>query len=142
MYDFKYFSLEEMLHSDTAIAKRIENYPSFEVVYNIRELLMVLDGLRGSWGKPITVTSGFRCYELNKAVGGVATSAHQTGFAVDMQSGGDVQKFYDFCVNYMTSRNIRFDQLILERVGGNEWVHFSLRGRGGIQRGQTFGIDK
>lgn len=68
MYEFKFFSLPELLHSDTAIQKKIENYPTFDIVYNLRELLMVLDGLRGCWGKPITVTSGFRCPALNKAV--------------------------------------------------------------------------
>jgi uncharacterized protein YcbK (DUF882 family) len=39
----------------------------------------VLDPLREAYGKPIIVTSGFRCEELNRLVGGSKTSHHRTG---------------------------------------------------------------
>jgi uncharacterized protein YcbK (DUF882 family) len=38
-----------------------------------------LDPLREAYKKPIIVTSGFRCEELNRLVGGSKTSHHRTG---------------------------------------------------------------
>lgn len=73
----KYFSIEEMIKSDTAKAKGIDNTPSQEVIDNLTKLIeAVLDPLREWFGKPITVNSGYRCEALNKAVGGVSNSFH------------------------------------------------------------------
>lgn len=69
MIKLKYFELDEFLKSETALAKRIENLPTFEIIENLYELACALDGLRESWKKPIIVSSGYRSYELNKAVG-------------------------------------------------------------------------
>mgnify|MGYP000044741057 FL=1 len=44
-------------------------------------------------GIPFVITSGYRCAEHNKAVGGVAGSAHTTGWAVDISAGTGEQKF-------------------------------------------------
>ena len=56
-----YFSLSELLRSDTAAARNIDNIPSWEVVDHLRELAdNLLDPLRVAWGKAIRVTSGYR----------------------------------------------------------------------------------
>ena len=84
----KYFSIEEMIKSDTAKAKGIGNTPSQEVIDNLTKLIeAVLDPLREWFGKPITVNSGYRCEALNKAVGGSKTSDHMTGRAADIDTG-------------------------------------------------------
>lgn len=73
----KYFTITELTKSSTAAAKGIDNTPSKEIIVNLTTLVdKVLDPLREWYGKPIYVTSGYRCEALNKAVGGVATSYH------------------------------------------------------------------
>mgnify|MGYP001024757040 FL=1 len=73
----KYFTLKELTRSTTATAKGIDNTPTPEVEKNLTLLVEnVLDPLREIYGKPITVNSGYRCPELNKAVGGSKTSDH------------------------------------------------------------------
>lgn len=44
-------------------------------------------------GIPFVITSGYRCAKHNKAVGGVAGSAHTTGWAVDIAAATGEQKF-------------------------------------------------
>lgn len=82
----KYFELEELLRSETALNHGIENLPSWEDVENLQELITdVLDPIRIEWGQPIVVTSGYRSVELNVRVGGVYNSAHMDGYAVDIR---------------------------------------------------------
>lgn len=81
----KYFELEELLRSETALNHGIESLPAWEDVENLKELATdVLDPIRIEWGQPIIVTSGYRGAVLNVAVGGVPNSAHMVGRAVDV----------------------------------------------------------
>lgn len=71
------FTLEEFIHSDTAIAKGIKNDPGSREKLAITNLCAkLLQPLRDAIGKPISINSGYRCPELNAAVGGVPTSQH------------------------------------------------------------------
>ncbi len=54
------------------------------VAYVEPRLLDVMDRARRIVGRPIIITSGFRCPEHNKAVGGKPESAHLTGEAWDI----------------------------------------------------------
>lgn len=80
----KYFDLEEMTHSATAIEYDIDNTPSPEVEKNI-ELLVdeLLDPIREELGLPIYINCCYRNNEINKLVGGSKTSYHLIGSAVD-----------------------------------------------------------
>ena len=139
----KYFDLSEFLASDTAKRKEIDNTPSFEVVESLAELAEVLDGIRAAWGSGIRVTSGYRSPELNKAVGGVANSGHLRGVAADLQPvNGRQSDFNKFVIAYVAKSRIKFDQIIKERSGGSEWLHFSLYDERWHQRGQILNIDK
>lgn len=81
-----FFKLEEFTNSSTAKRLKIDNSPNDEVVRNIQYgVQMVLDPLRRILQTPITITSGYRCQELNKAVGGVANSWHTKGNAADIR---------------------------------------------------------
>lgn len=81
----KYFKLEELLKSDKALEAQIENLPSWTDIENLSDLaVLVLDPIREAWGQPLIVSSGFRSPKLNVAVGGVPTSAHMEGCAVDI----------------------------------------------------------
>ena len=76
----KHFTLRELVKSDTAIRKGIKNIPNRQEEQNLTNLVdKILDPLREAYGKPIIVTSGFRCEELNKLIGGSKTSQHRTG---------------------------------------------------------------
>lgn len=133
-----YFTLQELLKSDTAKRKGIDNTPSFEVVDHLRELTeKILDPLRVAWGKPIRVSSGYRCPKLNAAVKGSDTSVHMLGYAADLQTSGSFNKFRDFVVEWFRSTYTKFDQLLLERDAktGAQWIHVGLYNNAGRQRG-------
>ena len=133
----KYFGLEELLRSSTAVSKKIENLPSWDVVEHLKELAQFLDGLREAWRGPITVTSGFRCTELNGAVGGANRSAHKLGYAADLQpKNGDMEKFKKKVVEWIKDK--KFDQCIIEKSGKTEWIHIGLYNQAGEQRRELF----
>ena len=118
----KYFDLTELTHSDTAIAKKIDNTPTEEVKKNLENLVKyVLDPLREMYGKPIYVNSGYRSEALNKAVGGSKTSQHVLGMAADIDTHtreGNIELFN------LIAKNLSFDQLIDEK--DYSWIHVSF----------------
>lgn len=138
MARFKYFTLQELVRSDTAAKKNIDNTPSFEVVEHLTQLTdRILEPMRAAYGKPITVSSGYRCEKLNKAVGGVNSSAHTRGDAADLQAA-DMAGFKKFVREWLISQRIKFDQCIIENSGKVEWIHISIYSAAGSQRGQVF----
>lgn len=137
----KYFRLQEFLTSSTARQRSIENLPSWEIIEHLNELALMLDGMRDAWGSGIKVTSGFRNEDLNKAVGGVETSAHMSGYAADIvPSNGRFDAFVGFLKIWLKDKD--FDQCIIEenKRKGTRWVHFGLRNRKGEQRRQLFSM--
>lgn len=78
-------TLSELLHSRSAENNGISNVPTeMQIMDNLSALLVVLNKVRSSYGKPIRVTSGYRCPKLNKLVGGAPNSAHLHGLAADI----------------------------------------------------------
>ena len=122
----KNFSLQELTKSDTAIRKSIDNTPSDEVLSNLTSLCnMVLQKVRDSHGV-VTVTSGYRSPELNKAIGGSTTSDHCKGCAADFEVPGlDNKQLALWIID-----NLTFKQLILEFYEDGQpnsgWVHCSF----------------
>lgn len=119
----KYFTIEEMIKSSTATAKRIDNTPNQTVIDSLTKLIeAVLDPLREWYGKPIKVNSGYRCEALNEAVGGSDTSQHRLGEAADITVGTKKgnKKLFEYIKD-----NLPFDQLINE--SNFSWVHVSYR---------------
>lgn len=130
-----YFTISELCESDTARAKSIRNIPfTLEVLDNLHLLITeCLNPIRECFGKPIYVNSGYRCAELNKAVGGVATSQHLRGEATDIRGANDAET--EQIYNIAKSLG-RFDQLLFESNGkGVKWVHLSYKKNG--NRGQA-----
>lgn len=82
----KYFTLKEFVNSETAKENNVDNTPNLEQILNIHRLcVLVLEPTRKQLGgRPITVTSGYRCPALNRLVGGVSNSQHMTGCAADL----------------------------------------------------------
>lgn len=120
LQDSKYFSIKEMLHSDTAERLKIDNTPiSDEIVDNIQYLMNRLDEIREGYGKPIYINSAYRCPKLNQAVGGVSSSYHQMGLAADLRFDPDLK---DYII-----KNCHFDKLIEERSKYAVWIHIQFK---------------
>lgn len=140
----KYFTIDEMCASTTAKRLKIDNTPTDEIKNHLEELMAVLDKIREAWGSAIVVTSGYRCPELNKAVGGSKASSHCSGFAVDMHpANGEKKKFHRFVEKFLLDNNIGFDQLLCERPDKNgvpSWTHLGLYNSEGKQRRMSFTI--
>ena len=124
----KNFSLEEFTHSDTAIKQKISNIPNIKQEKSITLLACrVLQPARDVFGKSITISSGFRSPQLNKIVGGSATSQHCAGEAADLKCENNKLLFE------IIRNNCKFDQLINEY--DYSWIHVSYRE--GSNRGEV-----
>lgn len=89
----KHFNLSEFFQSSTAAKNGIKNKPSFDekaaIVRNINLLVdNVLDPVRDMVNTPIIITSGYRCPQVNRLVGGVDNSQHMSGCAADFYVQG------------------------------------------------------
>lgn len=118
----KYFTINELIRSDTALQRGIDNTPPPPIKIKLSNLINnLLDPIREAWGGPITVNSGYRCPVLNKAVGGVPTSQHQKGEAADITVGSPElnRQLFDL----IAKGDFDFDQLIDE--SNYSWVHIS-----------------
>lgn len=86
MNEYNYFTVADLIKSHTARLRQIDNQPSDEVRKELEMTackLNVIGLYAHMMGATIQVTSGFRCEELNKVVGGVKTSLHIQGRAAD-----------------------------------------------------------
>ena len=125
----KYFTIEELTYSQTAVKKGIRNETTPEVEQNLIALVgVVLDPAREKWGKPIHVSSGSRCPELNKAVGGVPTSQHLKGEAADITAGSRKENAE---LGRLIVKGGCFDQVIFEQSNREctecDWIHVSWK---------------
>lgn len=121
-----HFTLEEFLVSETAARKGINNTPTDAVIANLKRLAERLELVRAVFNKPIIISSGYRCPELNAAVGGAANSAHMYGRAADFRVLNDGPPL-QVAIRITQRANIMFDQLINEY---DQWVHFGIEAEG------------
>ena len=121
------FSLQEMIKSETALRRDMDNTPhNDEVVHNLTTLCeQVLQPLRDVYGVGVKVNSGYRSPDVNAAVGGSRTSDHCKGQAADIEIPGVANADL---AQYIAD-NFHFTQLILEfytqGVPDSGWVHVS-----------------
>ena len=121
-----HFTIEELYASDTAKRLGIDNKPTTQKMINLVYLAAyVLEPLRVAMGRPIRISSGYRCERLNTAVGGVRNSQHLKGQAADISIEGDIafgKRIFDYIKSHL-----QFDQLIWEHDrNGTYWVHVSF----------------
>lgn len=123
-----HFKLSEFECSSTARTHGIRNKAPMSVIGNARTLcLEVLEPLRQHLGKPVIISSGYRCPKLNKLVGGAPNSQHLTGEAADLhtESLSELKEWFTWIMD-----NCNFDQLILERASKTSnhwWIHVSCK---------------
>jgi len=129
-----YFSMSELIHSDTAILHNINNMPDINSLDNMLDLIhYVLNPIRERIKKPIIITSGYRNEKVNRLVGSKNTSQHLKGQAVDFVIQG--MKPSEI-VHFIRNTYIEYDQLINEY---DKWVHISYNK--GNNRQQYFKIE-
>lgn len=120
-----YFTLDEFCVSQTAIDKKIANFPSGDNVNAMAALVKnVLDPLRKALGKPIRITSGFRSAALNAAVGGSKTSDHVFGYAADIKVDGMLAKEI---AQVVINLGLPYDQMIAYHIKRGGHVHISFK---------------
>lgn len=117
----RFFSLEQLIHSETALERGIDNQPGIAILDNLRILAAGLDEVQLLLGYPLQISSGYRSPALNDAVGGTAHSQHCQGLAADFdcpQYGSPMQ-----VAQAIAASAIAFDQCIMEF---GRWVHLSF----------------
>ena len=114
-----HFSLAELVASQMATRKGIDNTPAPAIVANLTRLASLLEQVRALVGAPISISSGYRSPALNRAVGGAASSAHVLGLAADISTNKLAPKALALLIR---QSGIVFDQLIYEGT----WVHIAL----------------
>ena len=159
-YLSEHFTLAEMIASDTAKARGINNNPTelhkkvlkHTCEYMLEPLRKLLNEkyttYQGKKVKEVTlkVTSGYRSAALNAAVGGVSSSQHCKGCATDIEAsvvyanGKRVvipyNELYEGIKASVKSGKVSVDQCIMERAYDKVrkcwyyWVHVSHSDRG------------
>ncbi len=127
----KHLSLAEVMRSDMAKRKGINNMPSKEHIENFKLLAeKVFEPIREHFGVPINISSGYRSKNLNTVIKGSLSSQHCSGEAIDIDMDGtsitNAQIF-----NYIKD-NLNFDQMIWEfgTDKNPDWVHVSYESTG------------
>lgn len=115
-----HFSLAELIRSDAAARLGDANRPTTAHLANLTRTAQGMERVRALFDAPITVTSGYRNPKVNAAVGGVPTSAHALGYAVDFHVAGksDLE-----AAKVIRDSDLTFDQLIYE---AGRCVHLSF----------------
>ena len=134
----QHFTLGELCK--TSVKTKDGNIPSHVHIENMKRVCGWLEMLRDEWNKrygdgddPIIINSGYRSPAVNKAVGGVATSNHLTGCAVDIRVLGMEQllRYAVILLDISDESQEDFDELLLERnAKGTYWLHFAVRPEG------------
>ena len=107
----------------------VYNIPSHVAIENMKRVCGWLEALRQAQG-PIVINSGYRSPQLNKRVGGVNTSNHLTGCAVDIRCSGIEQaiEYAAILIGYARESQQDYDELFIEKNRyGRCWVHFAVR---------------
>jgi zinc D-Ala-D-Ala carboxypeptidase len=121
-----HFTLVELTRSATARRLGIDNTPPQELMPRLILLAQLLEKIRASMaGAPVIVTSGYRCDKLNRAIGSRSSSDHVQGHAADFVAPAFGTPWRVATALARNADLLGIGQLILEGVGGKQWVHVS-----------------
>lgn len=124
----EHFYLSEFVKSELASRFNIKNEPGSLAISKLQALVThVLEPIRDHFNLPVVISSGYRCLELNRRIGGSAKSQHTLGEAADIEIPG----ISNIDLFQVIKSNLNFDQLILEFYEegkpGSGWIHVSYR---------------
>jgi hypothetical protein len=127
----EHFTLDQLTWSDTGQRLGIDNTASEIVAANLLLLAAALEDVQELLGAPLHINSGYRCDQLNTAIGGARNSRHMLGLAADFicpafGTPGAIAR-------RLAARFGAFDQLIYEHT----WVHLGLAIAGEAPRHQV-----
>ena len=117
-----HITLEESTHNSAGLVN-VPTITQVQAMQNVAKNLF--EPIRNWYGKPIAINSFFRNEEVNKHAGGVPTSQHLTGEAIDIDAGTDNHLIWA----WLLKSGLKFDQIINENpIKGNpSWIHISLK---------------
>jgi len=125
----KNLSLDEVIYSQTALRRDIDNTPTEEHIENLKYVAeKIFQPIREHFGVPIYVSSGYRSKDLNEAIGGSPRSFHSHGMALDLDQDGRNKGVSNADVFYFIKDNLQFTELIWEFGTENNpnWVHVAI----------------
>lgn len=119
-----HFTIEELAGTSVEKYKKLNLLKAQEQMGKMYMLAGFAERVREIIGKPVIITSGFRCKELNKAIGGAITSQHVFAEAIDIVvKGMTVQDVF----NRIVTSDLKYNQIIIDRnKSGSQWVHLSI----------------
>jgi len=120
----------DFIKSETAKRYKIDNNPKTRaIIENILHTLKSMDDIIKNVfdNKKIIITSGFRCFFLNKVIKGSSNSQHKKGQAIDFSISGLSPK--EICDKIQKSF-YSYDQLILCK----NFVHISFNSLSILER--------
>lgn len=113
-----HFALEELACTEH---REFDNRPPPEVVATLQTTAGQMEAVRLLLGdRVVSVSSGYRCRALNRAISGSRTSAHLSGHAVDFNCFGFGPPLA--VCRVIADSSLAFDQLIEE----GSWIHLSF----------------
>ena len=131
----EHFVLGEMTRSNSH--PEVYNIPTHEAIANLKRVCGWLEVLRSRYNdkygvgeEPIRINSGYRSPQLNKKIGGVPTSNHLTGCAVDIRVAdmGQLIRYAAILMDYAKESHQDFDEILIEKNRyGAIWLHFAVR---------------
>ena len=126
----EHFDLEEFTRSQTAARLCIDNTPPLGVVANLSRLAITLEAIRNACsGRPITISSGYRCPTLNQRIGEQDKRTHGRPRGRHPRARHEPGSVAQAIVN----ADIELDQLIYEGA----WVHVGIAKPGSAPRGDV-----
>lgn len=115
----KQISYDEMVFSQMAARHNIDNTPREEIKAHLARTALALQTIRAYFRRPLIISSGYRCCDLNRLVGGASESHHTLGFAADfVVKDVPIERVIE-----VIPQLIEFDQLINEY---GRWIHLSI----------------
>ena len=125
----KNLSLSEVIKSNTALRRGIDNTPTESHIKNLKYVAeKVFQPIRDHFDAPIYISSGYRSQALNEAIGGSTRSFHSHGMALDLDQDDRNRGVSNADVFFYIKECLPFTELIWEFGDENNpnWVHVAI----------------